>query len=358
MFISHFSSLRPVCPNCRTRQEAVELELATVEEQQGDDVVSGIIRCGACGAEYPVIDGLPILVPDVRRYIQDNLFYLLARTDLPPAVESLVGDASGPGSAFDSARQHLSSYVWDHWGEFDPDEHLPESGPARPGAIARALHSLMAMADSDLPQGPVLDIGCGVGRSVHELAASSERMVLGIDLGASLARAARRAVIGGQVDYSRRRIGLSYDRRRFQVPPTPEGRADIWICDILALPFADETFALIVGLNVLDCLGDPRAGLMEMDRVIAKGGELLMTVPFDWSAAVTPVEGWIGGHSQRGPHQGSGEAILDHLLTEGPLAAGSLRRKSSTAEIPWHVRLHERSCMNYQTYGIAARRCG
>jgi SAM-dependent methyltransferase len=216
----------------------------------------------------------------------------------------------------------------------------------------------MAMADSDLPQGPVLDIGCGLGRSVHELAASDERMVLGIDLGASLARAARRAVIGGQVDYSRRRIGLSYDRRRFQVPPTPEGRADIWICDILALPFANETFALIVGLNVLDCLGAPRAGLMEMDRVIAKGGELLMTVPFDWSAAVTPVEGWIGGHSQRGPHQGSGEAILDHLLSEGPLAAGSLRRKSSTAEIPWHVRLHERSCMNYQTYGIAARRCG
>jgi SAM-dependent methyltransferase/uncharacterized protein YbaR (Trm112 family) len=338
------------------REETIRLEVATVEEQQSDDVISGIIRCGNCGAEYPVIDGLPILVPDVRRYIQDNLFYLLARTDLPPAVESLIGDAAGPGSMFDSARQHLSSYVWDHWGEFDPDERAPESVTARPGAIARALRSVMAMAADDLPQGPILDIGCGAGRSVRELVAGGKRMVLGIDLGASLARTARRALIGGQVDYGRRRIGLTYDRRRFNVPQTPTGRADIWICDISCLPFADETFALTVGMNVLDCLGDPRGGLIEMDRVIAKGGELLLTVPFDWSPAVTPVEGWIGGHSQRGPHQGSGEAILDHLLTDGPMAAGTLRRKSSTTEIPWHVRLHERSCMNYQTYGIAARR--
>jgi hypothetical protein len=158
------------------------------------------------------------------------------------------------------------------------------------------------------------------------------------------------------VDYARRRIGLSYDPRRFRVPPTPAGRADIWICDILSPPFADETFALVIGMNVFDCLGDPRRGLVEIDRIIVQGGELLLTVPFDWSAAVTPIEGWIGGHSQRGPHRGSGEAILDHLLSDGPLAAGTLRRKSSTAEIPWHVRLHERSCMNYQTYGIAARR--
>src|SRR5699024_7492181 len=157
-------------------------------------------------------------------------------------------------------------------------------------------------------------IGCGAGRAVHELAADSNRCVLGIDLGFSLAQAARRATVNGVVRYPRRRIGLVFDQRRFAAPTTPTGSADIWVCDATTLPFADATFARAFGLNVLDCLGDPRAGLVEVDRVLAPGGEALLSVPFDWNAAATPVENWLGGHSQRGPHGGNAEAILDLLL--------------------------------------------
>ena len=45
-------------------------------------------------------------------------------------------------------------------------------------------------------------------------------------------------------------------------------------------------------------------------------GGLVLTTPYDWSAAV-PVDAWLGGHSQRGPHQGSSEPILRGLLTPG-----------------------------------------
>lgn len=355
MFVHHFRSLHPVCPNCRLRNELAELKLSTVEQEQDGDVRFGIIICSACGAEYPIVDGLPVLVPDVRRYVHDNLFYLLARSDLPPVVESLIGDAAGPGSAFDSARQHLSSYVWDHWSEFDPEETEAAPGGIWPSAIVRALDAATTLVGEDLPDGPILDIGCGAGRTVLEMARRSDRMILGIDLGASLARAARRAIVAGRVDYGRRRIGLTYDRRCFDVPLSPPGRADIWICDAVSLPFADHGFALAIGLNVLDCLGSPRDGLAEIDRVLIKGGEVVLTVPFDWSAAVTPVENWIGGHSQRGSPRGSGEAILDCLLTPGPLAVGSLRRKSHAVEVPWQVRLHERSWMRYQAFGISAK---
>jgi SAM-dependent methyltransferase len=265
-----------------------------------------------------------------------------------------LGDAAGPGTGLDSIRQHVSSYVWDHWGDHDPLEGRPAPGSARPGGVARALEAALDLADDSLPDGPILDFGCGAGRSVSELATRTGRPVLGIDLSVPLARVARRAVREGKVIYARRRIGIAYDRRSFPVPASPN--ADVWICDVQALPFAPETFALAVGLNVVDCLGDPRLGLAELGSALKPGAETLLSIPFDWTANVTPIENWIGGHSQRGPHEGNAEPILDLLLGDSPMAAGLLRREKPARDIPWHVRLHERSCMHYQAHLLAARR--
>ncbi|MEO3389456.1 class I SAM-dependent methyltransferase [Mesorhizobium sp. CAU 1741] len=353
----HFKALTPVCPSCRTRGLSSPLAVTLVEADDGEDILAGIIGCTVCGAEYPIIDGLPVIVADVRRFVQDNLFYLMARDDLTPAVESLLGDASGPASGLDSLRQHVSSYAWDHWGDFDPLEDRQMPGGAAPGGVARALGEALEMIAGDaLPEGPVLDLGCGAGRSVAELAARMDRLVLGIDLSVPLARMARRTVLSGQVDYARRRVGLAYDRRSFGHALDAKGRADIWICDALALPFSERTFALAVGLNVLDCLGDPRAGLGEIGTVLKDDGQALLSVPFDWTGNVTPVEHWIGGHSQRGPLGGNAEPILEMMLADGPMAAGPLRREKPPREIPWHVRLHERSCVHYQAHLVAARR--
>jgi SAM-dependent methyltransferase/uncharacterized protein YbaR (Trm112 family) len=353
----HFASLRPLCPLCSAKGTSSRLALSIVEKESGDDVEAGILGCPACGAEYPVIDGLPVIVPDVRRYVRDNLFYLMARDDLTPALESLLGDASGPGSGLDSIRQHVSSYVWDHWGDHDPMEGGGAAGNAQPGGVARVLAAGLELIGR-LPEGPVLDIGCGAGRVTADIAAETGRQVLGIDISTPLARVSRRAVVDGNIDYARRRVGLVYDRRRFALPPGRNGLADVWICDMLALPFSPGTFALAIGLNVLDCVTDPGLGLAEIGRVLREGGGTLLSVPFDWAGHVTPAEGWIGGHSQRAPHAGSAEAVLEMMFGDGPLSSGLLRREQPAREVPWHVRIHERSCMHYRAHLVAARRTG
>ena len=82
---SHFAALRPVCPVCRTLgADPSPLGISLVEAEHGEDILAGVLGCSACGAEYPIIDGMPVLVPDVRRYVQDNLFYLMARDDVTP----------------------------------------------------------------------------------------------------------------------------------------------------------------------------------------------------------------------------------------------------------------------------------
>lgn len=358
MRLTHFEALQPLCLACRhSGRGETGLVLGPVEAEDAGDILMGILACPSCGAEYPIIDGLPVLVPELRRFLADNLFMLLARRDLPPMVESLLGDAAGPGSALEHVRQHVSSYAWDHWGEYDAPAPAED---AAPGSVARTAHAALALAPGPLPagpllEGPLLDIGSGGGRVAAELAtAHPGRLVLAIDLSVPLARLARRALTAARVDYDRRRIGLVYDRRGFDLPGGPWPACDVWICDALALPFTADRFALATGMNVLDCLADPRAGLIELARVLQPGGRAALATPFDWAPHATPPEAWLGGHSQRGPHGGAAEPILQALLAEGPLATGLIA--TGFGEAPWQVRLHERSAMRYRVHLAAAEK--
>lgn len=48
------------CPKCRSQRLSIAAEGRTAD---GDEVEQGRIRCEACGAEYPIVKGLPRFVP-------------------------------------------------------------------------------------------------------------------------------------------------------------------------------------------------------------------------------------------------------------------------------------------------------
>ena len=53
-----------VCPVCKG-----ELELR-VQEEDGDEVVTGSLFCAACNESYPIEDTIPnLLPPDLRRQL-------------------------------------------------------------------------------------------------------------------------------------------------------------------------------------------------------------------------------------------------------------------------------------------------
>ncbi|ALN74625.1 methyltransferase domain-containing protein [Aureimonas sp. AU20] len=346
MRLGHFHALKPVCVACRLKGVLAPLSLACVEEERHDDVRAGQLHCDACGLRYPILDGLPILVPELGRFLSDNLFYLTMRRDLSPGVADLLAEATGPGAGLDAIRQHVSSYGWDHWAGHDPAEAGGEQ--VEPGQAARLMARLLDALPAAPPSGPVLDLGCGAGRTVAELAERTGRLVLGLDLSVPLARIAQEAVIGGRVVYDRRRSGLHFERRAFAVPAHPQ--ADIWIADAMALPFADEGFALLTALNLLDCVADPKGALAEFGRVLSPDGACALATPFDWSGAATPLTHWLGGRSAHAAHAGLPDRALDALLSDGPQAAGPLLRSRASEEADWEIRLHDRSAMRYRTH--------
>jgi ubiquinone/menaquinone biosynthesis C-methylase UbiE len=116
----------------------------------------------------------------------------------------------------------------------------------------RATRAILALQ----PGEHVLDIGSGPGFLAAEMASEAGRVV-GVDPSESmLAMAARR---GAPVEYV--------------------------AGDAVALPFADETFDVVVATQVYEYVADMPAALTEARRVLKPGGRLLI-LDTDWDSIV------------------------------------------------------------------------
>ena len=352
----HFELLKPVCPVCRGLNTEFPLRLAHLAAEVDGHILEGALHCtnDNCQREYPILDGIPILVTNIRQYIGDNILAIYGRRDLSSFTETMLGDCCGPNSIFDTTRQHLSSYTWDHYGDLDPQE--PPQEP-RPGSMLATLEAGRQLA-RPLPSGAILDVGCSVGRSTFDLAEKSSEFVLGVDLNFPMLRLASEILRCGTVRYPRRRVGIVYERREFPARFNNSEQVDFWACDATALPFPAATFSLATSLNVLDCLQSPREFLLSLANVLKPGGKTVIACPYDWSPHATAIEAWLGGHSQRSPMEGSCEAALRTLLTPGahPSSIHTLKLTGEHDQLPWHVRLHERSTMTYKLHLVAATR--
>lgn len=323
--------------------------------QDGDEIIEGVLLCPAkeCQREHPIIDGIPIIVSDIRAQIAGQLSQIQARDDLSSFMTSLIGDCNGPGTEFERNRYHLSTYARGHYGDLDPDDTLA-GGPAT--TLVPLLEKSLSMLSSP-PSGLWIDVGCAVGRASFELAARSNAMVVGIDLNMGMLRLARRIARTGKVAHPLRRVGIVYDDREFPIELARTGSVDFWACDAMALPFDADTCDGLISFNVVDCVGSPVHHLMEIGRVLRPGAEAIITSPYDWSVGATPIEGWIGGHSQRTENRGSSVVEMRRLLSEKaqPEIWPRMTIVRELERFPWHVYVHERASMIYQVHLMIAR---
>ena len=321
------------------------LQLGTVARTAGPDVVEGALLCPdpACRREHPIVDGIPVVVADLRLWATHQLDAVLWRRDLSPFMESLLGDAAGPGTFFDRERSNLSGGGRSHWGDLDPDSPIE-----RAGSLSEVAAAAIGMLEGP-PTGVWLDAGCAVGRASVELARAGADLVVGVDLSFALARTAEFVRSQGKVSYPQRRVGLVYDRREFAVADIPAGRLSFWCADAAALPFADGVFDGALSLNLLDCIASPVGHLLELGRTLAPGRPALLGTPYDWSPSATPIEGWLGGHSQRGAGHGSSALELRRVLGDGAPAGVDTRLvvRDERDRVPWRVEVNERATMQY-----------
>jgi ubiquinone/menaquinone biosynthesis C-methylase UbiE len=141
----------------------------------------------------------------------------------------------------------------------------------RVNGYGRSIERYLRENPLRLPAGArVLDAGCGTGLLTLALLRVLKRPaeITSIDLSVRSLQTARRAVE--------------------KLRPAPRSRVTFAQADALALPFADDTFDLVMTSGVLEYL-PLREGLGEMSRVLAPGGHLFF-VPVRPSPATRLLE--------------------------------------------------------------------
>lgn len=356
MKLKHFHELKPHCLICRDPAGPTSpLVISHAIREAKDDILEGIVRCSnrECQFEYPIIDGIPFLLANLRGYIAANLNTLRSRTDFSSTLESVLGDCCGPASEFETQRQQMSSYGWCHYGDLDD-----QCSDTDAGSTAKLLESMLEMTGSEPSGGPaaVLDVGCSVGRTTFELARHHGALALGVDVNPGMLQTASRGLRSGVIDYPLKRVGLVYDERRIPVNFENHEDVDFWACDALDLPFLSNTFAGGLCLNTLDSVPSPVGLLQSLGRVLSEGAMVHFACPYDWSSAVTPVENWIGGHSQRAAHGGfSGKLLREWIEQEQFNGSGRFQVIAERDGCAWVVRLHDRSRMMYDVDALALK---
>src|ERR1044072_2560584 len=91
---THFETLRPLCPACRAlRGLEVPLSVASVLREEGEHVVEGALGCGSCGEQYPIVDGVPLLLADLPSYVASGGLTLPCPAALAPRPRGHLGPA-------------------------------------------------------------------------------------------------------------------------------------------------------------------------------------------------------------------------------------------------------------------------
>lgn len=140
----------------------------------------------------------------------------------------------------------------------------------------------------------VLDVGCGPGTITVDLAGLvAPGEVLGVDRAEAVLDEARAA-------------GAEVANARFEV------------ADIMALPYADDTFDVVHAHQVLQHLGDPVGALREMRRVTRPGGVVAVRdsdyAAMTWFPASRGLDDWLDLYHEVTEANGAEADAGRHLL--------------------------------------------
>ena len=266
----------------------------------GEDVVSGLLHCEACGQSYPIIAGIAVLLPDWPDYIRSRHRHIadLPTDALPKETVQLLNDPDvrhrqiAPGDDQESddvlnayLLSHFLCCVLDDLGELDDifssariADRVRRDWPQTPLAL---LKSWLA---GDQLCGKFLELGCSVGGTVTLLAELLAGPYLGLDLSIRAVAVARRLILGtGEAAQGLLPVqfGLPIDdglddatRSRLH-----ELAVDFIVANAWHPPVAAHAWDVVSSMNMVDFSPDPLSFVRMQADLLGPGGRCFTSAP-------------------------------------------------------------------------------
>ena len=357
-----------VCP--RTEGESpchgtLQVEQAISDwDEDPQEILEGILRCGGCGTTYPVVCGIPILMDELPQYLRRNYYFMVgccrAQGNLSDEMQAallnyvLLDLKSGEEELFPTARRYtretqlgflteIGPYLCNHYDDLGsavkPSDPLYEFLKAYSTRNPHAVLEDFAARCSNGGQGLALDIGCHVG-GLTALQAQRSRFVFGVDVSFENLLLASQILKGRPTKLDRYRHyqeGKQYHWRRLNAPSCQN--VEFVVATGGNLPFKASSVDTVLSCNVVDIVPQPMKLMDEKVRVLKKGGLLLLSDPYEFYGVMFKR---LETRSRKSPLR-----IIKQRM------ANQIRIVQEQDHVPWVTQKYNRSYMIYYNHCLA-----
>lgn len=288
-------------PGCSGRLSVGNGVPPRYQEAGETELLEGILVCGSCGAEYPVILGAAILVPEQHRYLWafwndiERCATEIAGAEISITIRAYLGipgvhiGRAEPDDPWDQSLDWTTSpYIQAHFDTGSLTSDLPQGwwqdAVGRFGAESVDPYTYLVATARGMTgpaRGLAVEVGTGVGRITADLAADY-RFCIGVDWSFRAVLTARRLLLSQPSPMEAYPLegerGQSVDHTLR--PLRSSGNLDYVVADGAALPFPNGGASCVAALNVLCAATEPRRLIDEIRRVAAPGGLLLLSSPY------------------------------------------------------------------------------
>ncbi len=287
------SSLKLIkCPNCKSK-----LNLEIYENKE--EITEGILECEKCKLLFPIIDKIPIMVIDFKKYISEHRI-----------LSGKLYKLTSSNQIKNFLKASLNNICWNQIDKTKIEERWVQIYHTNKN---NKFYKIIKSYIKSIPKSKlVLEYGCSIGIITKHMSNSSEK-VFGIDKSFSAIQLAKK---------------------------DQNNNLEYIVSDFAATPFGKQKFDFIIGLNILELM-EPNILLQQFSKQISSG-HIMISDPYDYERGINSVKHPVD------------ELLLRKNLRELKFKISSKTEKPSF--IPWNLKLYDRASLNYKVDIVIAKK--